>query len=464
MAENTNLAYISQITLPTGTTYQIKDAEAREELALLTQELTGALVFVGITETKITDGDTTATIKVGGADHEAEIGDVVIYGKKEFVFTSAGKWVELGDFSDLQAQLGDLAYLDSASGAYTPSGSVSLVTDNYEVTSTGKAEISGTISQPTFEGEKDQAISVAGTALMVDQITAGFTGTEGDVSVSGSVTASGTVSKPSFQGTGATITSEGLYTPEGTITAAPETKDVVLTSAGSIEQITGVESTFHGTQGNVKVSGSCVPLGTVSAPKINVDANTASNTSWTGTVSDETLVFSATTITYVDNVEAALDSAPVFTGQNTTVAASGKFTPAGTIANTYSAATAAISVTGTVQKVIGVGATFNGTEKSVSVTATYTPTGEVTQPTFTGSAVTVNAGGKFTPEGTVAPSFTTKNQNITASGVFTAKGTVSTPTFTGTDATLSVKGTVPTAKSASFSGDAATITVSAPAV
>ena len=462
MAEN--LAYISQITLPSGTTYQIKDAEVREELALLSQELTGALVFVGISETKINDGDATATIKVNGADHKAETGDVVIYDKKEFVFTSAGKWVELGDFSDLQAQLGDLAYCNVAEGSYKPEGDITLVADNYEVTSTGTAAINGTISQPLFEGEKDQAISVAGSALIVDQITASFTGSEGDVSVQGSVSAAGTVSKPEFKGTGATINSEGLYTPEGTITAAAQTEEVAVTSTGSIEQITGVNSTFAGTQGDVEVAGVCVPQGTVSAPAINVNADTASNVSWTGAVSDETLVFSAATITYVNNVTAALASAPVFTGQNTSVAASGKFTPAGEITNTYTAATAAISVAGNVQKVTGISATFAGKEKAVNVAATYTPTGEVTQPTFSGSAVSFNAGGKFTPAGSVAPSFTTKSQNISASGVFTAKGTVSTPTFTGSEATLSVKGIVPTAKSATFNGTQATITVSKPAV
>ena len=463
MADNTNLAYISQITLPSGTTYQIKDAEAREDLALLTQELTGALVFVGVTTTELADGSTTATISINGADHKAETGDVVISGKKEFVFTSTGNWVELGDFSDLQAMLGELAYLDSAEGSYTPTGNITLAAENYTVTSTGEAAISGEISQPVFSGEENQAINVAGTALIVDKITAGFTGTEGDVSVSGSVIASGTVSKPTFSGTAATINASGTYTPEGDITAAPLTQEVQVTSTGSIDQITSVSSEFKGTEGDVSVSGSCIPSGTINTPDINVTVATANNTSWTGTVSDETLVFSAATITYATGVSAALASAPVFTGQHTTVTASGKFTPAGTITNTYGGATATISVTGTVQKVTGVSATFSGKEKTVDVAAIYQPAGEVTQPTFTGIATAVEAGGKFTPAGTVAPTFTTKNQDITASGTFTAKGTVSTPTFSGTKAALTVTGTVPTAKSASFVGTAATITVSKPA-
>ena len=461
MAENTNLAYISQITLPSGTTYQIKDAELREEFALLSNELTGALVFVGVTETAIKDGDETAKIQVNGAEHTAQVGDVVISGKKEFVFTSAGKWVELGDFSDLQAMLGRLAYVDSASGSYTPAGEVTLNAQDYKVTSTGKATIEGTISTPTFTGEADQAVSVEGSVPVVETITATFAGEEGDVAVSGSVTAAGTVSKPAFQGAAASIESTGLYTPEGTVTAAPVVTAVDVVSTGSLDVLTGVDSVFKGTQGSVDVEGSCVPEGTVSKPAVTVTADTATEIAWTGSVANETLTFSAATITYVNDVSAELASAPVFTGQNTLVSASGKFTPAGTIENTNKGETATIRVTGSVQKVTGVNASFAGTEKAVNVAASYTPTGEVTQPTFSGTAVTVNAAGTFMPKGSVAPTFTTKAQTITSTGVFTAKGTVSTPTFTGSEAVLSVEGTVPTAKSASFAGTAATITVSA---
>lgn len=463
MADNTNFSYISQITLPSGTTYHIKDAEAREELALLTQEITGALVFVGVTTTELTDGATTDKITVNGAEHTAEAGDVVIYGKKEFIYTSTGKWVELGDFGDLQSQLGDLAYLNSASGSYTPDGSITITPADYSVTSTGTAEINGEISQPTFTGEENQAVEVEGTIQAVSEITAGFTGTQGDVTVSGSVTAAGTVTKPEFKGTAATITTSGLYKPTGTVNASAQTEDASVTSTGSIEQITGVESAFTGTTATVNVTGSCVPSGTVSTPDVKVNAASNSEICWTGTVTDEILTFSAATITYVTGVTANLASAPVFTGQDTAVAASGSFKPAGTIANTYSATATSVSVTGTVQKVVGVGATFEGDEKTISLTGTYTPVGEVTQPTFSGTAVTVNAAGKFTPAGTVAPTFTTTAQAISASGTFTAKGTVSTPTFTGTKATLSVTGTVPTAKAATFNGTAATITVSKPA-
>lgn len=463
MAEN-NLAYISQITLPSGNTYKIKDSEVREQLALLSQDLTGALVFVGLSETELVDGSELAKITVGGAEHTAEVGDVVIYGKKEFVFTSANKWVELGDFGDLQAQLGELAYLNTAEASYKPEGTVSLTAADFTVISRGTAKINGEISQPTFTGEENQTINVAGEAQFIKDITSTFTGTEGDVSVNGTVTAAGEISKPEFHGTAATIESTGLYTPKGNISTSINAEDVVVTSTGTISQISGVNSTFTGEKDQqISVSGSCLPLGTVDAPEVNVEETGDSATAWTGQVADETLIFSADTFSFLTGVSATA-SAPTFHGQNSNVAASGVFTAKGTIANTYDSATTNVSVTGSVQKVNGVGATFTGTEETIAVQATYTPTGEVTKPTFTGSAVSVSAGGKFTPAGVIGSTFTTTARAIAASGNFTAKGTVSTPVFTGTDAALEVSGVVPTAKSATFSGTTATIVVAKPAV
>lgn len=80
--------------------------------------------------------------------------------------------------------------------------------------------------------------------------------------------------------------------------------------------------------------------------------------------------------------------------------------------------------------------------------ATYSPEGTVSQPTFTGSQTTVtitaeaNSGGNYTPEGTVSqPTFTGSSSNVTVTtedsvnGNYTPKGTVSQPTFTGSSLT-----------------------------
>lgn len=104
---------ISQITLPSGTTYDIKDAYAREAIA-------SNIVYVGVTTTPLTDGATTNPITVDGESYNAKKGNLVVYSYKEFLFDGTA-WAELGDLTGL----GDLAYKDTASGSYTPAGTVS---------------------------------------------------------------------------------------------------------------------------------------------------------------------------------------------------------------------------------------------------------------------------------------------------------------------------------------------------
>lgn len=164
---------ISRITLPSGTTYEIKDATARAAIA-------GGTVFLGITTTELTDGATTSTITIGGESISAVNGGIAIYNNKEFIFASSdGKWHEIGDTTDL----GALAFKDNASGSYQPEG---------------------TVSKPTFSG------------------------TEGNLSVSG--TPSGTISK----GTGtANYTPEGsVSTPTITVTPNTVTKYVAASATG----------------------------------------------------------------------------------------------------------------------------------------------------------------------------------------------------------------------------------------
>lgn len=106
---------ISKITLPSGTTYDIKDAVARQIAG-------GGLQFRGVTTTALTDGATTTSYVVNNVTLTAANGDFVIYETKEFLYSTAdNKWHELGDNTAFKA----LAYKDSASGSYTPSGSVS---------------------------------------------------------------------------------------------------------------------------------------------------------------------------------------------------------------------------------------------------------------------------------------------------------------------------------------------------
>lgn len=75
---------------------------------------------------------------------------------------------------------------------------------------------------------------------------------------------------------------------------------------------------------------------------------------------------------------------------------------------------------------------------------TYTPSGSVSQPTFSGNSLT--SSGSFTPSGSVTIS-SSENKTATVSpatgmATYTPAGTVSQPTFTGNPATLTVSGSV----------------------
>lgn len=152
------MADISKITLPSGTTYDIKDAGARELIA----SLSGALTYLGTTTTALTDGCTTSPITIGSTSVTPKAGDVAAYGNSEFVWSAAeSKWREFGSTGSLKA----LAFKDSASASYTPAGSV---------------------SQPSFTGTR--------------------------ATISSSFTPAGTVSISKGTGT-------ANYTPEGTVSA-----------------------------------------------------------------------------------------------------------------------------------------------------------------------------------------------------------------------------------------------------
>lgn len=235
------MADISKIIGINGSTYYLKDAQARSDIADIKDAMTGGVHTRGVTTTPLTDGaDTPTVIKIGGEDYEVQTGDIVFYSNKEFLWNGF-IWVELGDLT----ALGDLAYKSSATGSYTPAGSVSqpVFTGN-EMTSLGSFTPEGSISAPVI------SVATAGTTTTVNSITAvgtlptmtmtvseetltfgfdagtlptkgenvtvktgdasysatapSFVGSQGSVSVTG--TPGGTVSKPSFTGTSDTVT------------------------------------------------------------------------------------------------------------------------------------------------------------------------------------------------------------------------------------------------------------------
>lgn len=184
-------ALISTLTVPVevngviqDVTYDIKDAYARQAI----ENLGHALYWMGVTTTALTDGDTTNPITIGGESVTANVGGVAQYSGTEFVWNGSA-WQKLGE-----GTLGALAYKDSASGNFTPVGTVS-VTDGADTTTTVNS-ITAVGSLPSFsydstteeltfnagslptKGADTTVVTASGAR------TATFSGTQGNVIVS----------------------------------------------------------------------------------------------------------------------------------------------------------------------------------------------------------------------------------------------------------------------------------------
>lgn len=347
------MADISKITLPSGNTYDIKDATARN----LIQNLAGFTKFLGVTTTALVDGATTNPVVINGDSVTADTGSIVTYGSQEFIFNGTA-WQAFGDLS----ALGDLAYKDTASGSYTPAG---------------------TVSQPTFTGGADSVTITVQT------------------DANGNYTPAGTVSQPTFTGT--SLTSTGTFTPAGSVSLTNTNK-------------TATVSTTTGTA-------TYTPGGSVSAPTISVA--TAGSTTTVKNPTSQTVAKTVTSaapgatapanaVTYaaVSNEVLSLYQLGYTTGDSITT--SNVTVKTGDAA--YEASTPSFTGTG-VRLVTGnisvpSSASFSGTEGNLSVSGT--PAGTVSQPTFSGTAVQIE--GTVTPTGTVSqPTFTGTATTITVS-------------------------------------------------
>lgn len=97
---------ISKITLPSGNTYDIKDAVARAAI----EALNGTSAYLGVTTTPLSDNSTTTPIVVDGVSVVPANGNLAVYGSAEFIWTGE-KWAQFGDLSGLKA----LAYKSGVS-------------------------------------------------------------------------------------------------------------------------------------------------------------------------------------------------------------------------------------------------------------------------------------------------------------------------------------------------------------
>lgn len=295
------MAEIGKITLPNGSTYDLKDAAARQSIGSLQTSInnynTSALHFVGETTTELKDGGNAATLTLkdmpeSAAAHTVVSGDVAIYQEKEFVATVAVKtgpsgtqqivtWHEFGSTGSLKA----LAFKDSASASYTPAGSV---------------------SQPTF------------------------TGTEATVNVEGTASATPTARLVFDDPNGATV-SLPVHSPgdNNYIQGAPKAKATgakVTLNTSSIQQITGV--------------------GTLPAMTTSVSGETLTLGWNAGTLPTKAAVTVATGVNSVTQPTVTIGTMDItFNPLSATVNSTGKVTPSGTVSKpTFAGSAATISV------------------------------------------------------------------------------------------------------------------------
>lgn len=268
------MADISKITLPSGNTYNIKDAGARELIAALQ----GGQYFLGLTTSNVSDGATTKPVVIDGENVTQQKGNIVVKDNAEFIWDGT-KWVEFGDLSNL----GDLSVLDT-------------VTLNK---GTGDQVLG---EATTFTNSTSAVTFAGGTTDTVLGSDATFTTTVTPTTTNIKATASGTA--VGADGTAAAITGFGTHSTETFVKSvtADTTKKLVTTSIPNVTSA-GAASTWSFAMGSGTDAETLIISGTNStAPTLGtaITAATGSATT-TGTgaavVTDVTIGDSAAAIT-----------------------------------------------------------------------------------------------------------------------------------------------------------------------
>ena len=286
--------YFSRVKLLDGSYAEVKDSVARAAIG-------GATHFIGVTTTALTDGQTISKVSIGGVETDLSNGDLMLYGSKEFIYSSAdGKVHELGDTTGL----GALAYKSSAEATYTPAGSVS------------KPDVDVTPTTATIK-EVDQAGSVtAGSANVPTAVSV----TPGSANVPTAVTVqAGSANVPTAVSVtpGSANVPTAVTLPTLTTTLNGETLELGW-SAGSVTPgSAGTPTAVSVTDGTAGVpTAVSVTPGSAGTP--------TAVTVTPGTASVPTAVTLPTTknTSVVTDVAAELHEAPEFTGSEATITVS----------------------------------------------------------------------------------------------------------------------------------------------
>lgn len=304
------MADISKVTLPNGNTYNLKDEQARNDIIALQNAISGGLSFIGETTTNISDGSTTNPVTINGTPVTATTGDLVVYGSKEFVWDGS-KWLEFGDLGSL----GALAFKDSASGTYTPAGSV---------------------SQPTFTGN---SLTSTGTYQPEGSVTVSTNGTTNKTAAV-SPAASGTVT----------------YTPDGTVSAPT----ISVSSAGSTTTVKNPTSKTVALTVATAAPNATAPANAVTYCSV---ANETLSLYQLGYTTGASITTSNVTVKNGDASYTA--SAPAFTGTGVRLV-TGNIAVPNTYTATFTGTSKSVSVSGTPTGTVSQ-PTFTGTQGTVNV-------------------------------------------------------------------------------------------------
>ncbi|MBQ1712185.1 MAG: hypothetical protein II024_03035, partial [Firmicutes bacterium] len=281
--------YVSTVFI-NGTTYNIKDADARTMLsnvytkaetdsaiAEAIGEITG--ISFEVVQTLPPTGTTGVIYLISNGGTGQNVYDEYVWLAASSKYEKIGTTdVDLSGYAKTE-DLGDLAYKDSASGSFTPHGSVTINSYTPEGSvSINKITPAGSVSINKFTPAGSISTGT-GTAnyTPAGNVTVNSYTPEGSIEMD-DYTPAGNVTINSYTPEGSISTGTGTanYTPEGSISIGAITTSGSVsfdnyTPAGSISKGTGTAN--YTPEGSVTIN-SYTPEGSVAAPTITVTPTT----------------------------------------------------------------------------------------------------------------------------------------------------------------------------------------------
>lgn len=231
--------YLSKLTIG-GNQYDLKDAEARQDIVDIKSSITGAMHWIGFTTTGLEDGDTTNPIVIDGQNVTAVAGDVVCVDgdsyetEQEFVFNGT-KWQKYGPAGSFKA----LAFKDSANGDVTCAGT----------NAASAVSFSGTASETVLKAIDSAAVAPSFTegAFSAGTLPSFTEGAFTPASLAeGFVTAgsAASYSHSGFDGGSLGAATTGTFTTEGIVASVNEANELLTLSSASTSSAVTAQGTF----------------------------------------------------------------------------------------------------------------------------------------------------------------------------------------------------------------------------